>query len=598
MRIEREQADRLTRQALSVFSGGDEKILHLLMCSVGRILAKERRRNGGDEVSEPSGRSIRHIVDWMRAATIRDAPWLANLDGKGRPKKLLKYPSVDALVAEVDRDTLREAARNGALSDGAVGTEPYMDLGDGWWLVRLRTAQALDHESSIMQHCIGHGAYDAELTDPTKFFLSMRDPAGKPHVTIALASGVIEQVSGKQNASPKPQYVKRLAAFFQANGELSYLDGTNGVAADIHGCVHALADLPEVLEVSGSLWLDDDTPNAEFRLPRVIKAGGYVSINEDVFKGKLERVEARSLEMSGTKVWAGCEFKIRDTLNLRGSVVESLPDNLVLEGNLDLAGAKIRDLPKGLKVGGLLDLEVTSVQSLPDDIEVSSLKIMGTEIKSLGGIRKLDRLLASESKLRSIPADLEVEDIMDISESDVISIPEGFKINGQLTATGCKRTIILPRRLETRHADFTRSFVRIPKEFESTSTVIFRAARLSLLDRRIECGDVLSLAAAHFDVLPSVIRAREVNLDRMLATPINVIDCDIVTDVLRVSSGSDVVIGSNVKVAERIEIADSRSLIWCFPVDAALRYLKNREAFGSIEMASRYFGGHLAFNLS
>jgi hypothetical protein len=579
---------------LSIFSDADEQILQLLMCSVGRILAKERRRKGADEISEPSARAIRHIVDWMRAAISREANWLSKLDGKGRPKKLLKYPSVAALVAEVDRDMLRQAGRNSAPSNGSVGTEPYMDLGNGWWLVRLLTAQALDYESSIMQHCIGNGGYDTQLTDPIKVFLSMRDPKGKPHVTIALSSGVIEQLSGKQNASPKPRYVKQLAPFFRATGELGYLDGTHGVVADVHGCLHAFDDLPEVLDVAGPLWLDDESQNASYALPKVIKAGGYVSINEDVFHGKLECVEANSLEMSGTKVWAGCEFKIRNTLNLRGSEIERLPDNLVLEGNLDLAGAKISELPGGLKVGGLLDLEKTDIRVLPDDIEVSSLKITGTDIQSLGGIKKLDRLLAAGSKLRSLPADLSVERLLDISESDVTSIPEGFKIKGGLTATGCKRTIKLPRRLETGYADFTRSSVYIPKEFEARASVVFRASRMSLWGRRIECGETLNLAATHFDRLPDVIRAREVNLDRMLSAPIHIIDCDIETDVLRVTAHADVIIPNKVVVRERIEISQYHGVkVWVFPVDAARRYLEKRSAFEDIGEACQHFGGRL-----
>jgi hypothetical protein len=474
-----EDADTNTRQALSIFSDGDEKILHFLMCSVGRILAKERRRGVEAKAQELSWRKIRHIVDWMRAAIASNAPWLTNLDDKGRPKKLLKYPSVAAMIAEVDRDMVREAGRNGELS-AAEGTDPYMDLGDGWWLVRLLTAEALDYESSIMQHCIGNGGYDGQLADPDTLFLSLRDPAGKSHVTIALSDGSVDEISGKQNATPIPRYVKRLEPFFRSVGNLRYLDGTRGIVLDVHGCVHALVDLPDVLEVSGSLWLDHDTPDVKHRLPKVIKAGDYVSINGSVFEGKLERVEAASLEISGARVRAGCEFKVRKTLGLRRSEIELLQDNLVLEGNLDLAGAMINELPRGLKVGGLLDLEGTEIQVLPDDIEVSSLKITGTEIKSLGGIRKLDRLLAANSRLRSLPADLEVERLIDISESDVISIPEGFKIRGGLTATGCKRTIKLPSRLETGFSDFTRSSVYIPREFEAATSVVFRASRMSL----------------------------------------------------------------------------------------------------------------------
>jgi hypothetical protein len=43
-------------------------------------------------------------------------------------------------------------------------------------------------------------------------------------------------------------------------------------------------------------------------------------------------------------------------------------------------------------------------------------------------------------------------------------------------------------------------------------------------------------------------------------------------------------------VRERIEIAE----FWCFPVDAAPRYLANRAAFKDTAEACKHFGGYLA----
>ncbi|MBY3157285.1 hypothetical protein HFO56_33715 [Rhizobium laguerreae] len=591
----RESEDRMTRQGLSVFSEGNERLLQLLMCSLGRILAKERRSN--DEVETLSYREIRHIVDWLRAAVARDASWLSNVDGNGRPKKLLKYPSVAAMTAEVDRDMLREARLHGAPSDAVEGTENYMDLGDGWALIRLLTTRALDYESSIMRHCIGNGAYDDQLDTSGHLFLSLRDPARKPHVTIAVSEGKIEELSGKQNDIPKPRYLKRLASFFQSLGELSYLDGSHGVIADIHGRVYEYGDLPDVLEVAGDLRLLDDPDDQNFRLPRVIRAGGQVTIDSD-FDGQLECVEAESLSMSGAKAAKDCEFKVRKSLNLRGSVIERLQDNLTVAGNLDLAGTTITKLPSGLRVGGTLDIGGTDITVLPDDLVVSTLKISDTDIESLGSLRQFDRLLAANSKLASIPADLVIKRHIDISESAVTSIPHGFRTEGGLSATGCERMITLPRRLEIGFADFSRSSIFMPREFETATSVMFQESRMSLLGRRIVCGERLNLAATHFDVLPDVIRAREVNLDRRLATPIRAIDCDIDTDVLRVSADADVVIADHVVVRERIEIEEFRGDVWCFPVDAARRYLARRNAFKDIEAACLYFGGHLWSGIS
>jgi hypothetical protein len=238
-------------------------------------------------------------VDWLRAALANNAPWLSNLDEKGCPKKLLKFSSVAAMTAEIDRDILRAARRNGAPSDGGEGTETYMDLGEGWRLVRLLTSRALDFESSIMQHCIGNGGYDAFLDASNTVFLSLRDPHGKPHATVSVVGGKIEELSGKQNEIPQERYLKRLAPLFKSLGETAYLDGSYGIVEDIHGNVFGYGELPEVLEVSGRLWLTYSKPERKYRLPRIIKADGNVVIEDEVFEVELELVVARRLDHRG-----------------------------------------------------------------------------------------------------------------------------------------------------------------------------------------------------------------------------------------------------------------------------------------------------------
>ena len=499
-----------TSQALSVLSEGDERLHFLLMCSLGRIVAKESLGNGTSDQAEPSFRDLRHIVDWLRAAIFNDAPWLSNADDSGRPRKLLKYGTVASMVAEVDRDMLRQARRNGAPSDGLEGTELYMELGEGWCLVRLLTARALDYESSIMQHCIGAGGHDEQLADPEGMFLSLRDPSGKPHATIAVHGSDIVELSGKQNELPRTKYLKRLAPFLVKIGDMSYLDGSYGVVMDIHGKVHGHDDLPEVLEVSGDLNLLHDSPGgAKCRLPRVIKAGGAVAIEEDVFEGQLELVEAARVDVAGKGMLAKtCAFKVNQSLHLTGSDVERLQDNLVLKGNLRLFGAALTELPRGLIVGDELDIMGTDINSLPCDLSARSINMEGTDVTSLGPLRSMKDVLAQNSKLAELPEDLVVEGLIDISESEVTSIPGSIRVLGGLSATGCKH-IRLPRRLDVGHADFSRSGVYMtPGDFECTSAMTLNAARVILRGRRIVCGGELDLSATHFDRLPEVIRAQ------------------------------------------------------------------------------------------
>lgn len=581
-----------TSKALSVLSEGDERLHFLLMCSLGRILAKEPVGKATSEQAEPSFRALRHIVDWLRAAIFNDAPWLANVDEHGRPRKLLKFGTVAAMVAEVDRDMLRQARRNGTPSNGQVGTEPYMELGDGWWLVRLTTASALDYESSIMQHCIGNGGYDEQLADPSQVFLSLRDPSGKPHATIAVNEGSITELSGKQNDLPQTRYLKRLVPFFRTIGDLSYLDGSHGVVLDAAGNVYGYDELPEVLEVQGDLHLLHDTHRGpKFRLPRAIRASGAVAIEEDMFEGCLELVEAERLDVSGKGMLAtNCEFRVKGELNLSGSDIEDLPDNLAVDGNLRLKGAALTKLPNGLRVGRELDIKGTDIAALPDDLSVGSIRIEDTDVTSLGKLRLLKDLHAANSNLTHLPDDLVVERLLDISQSAVTAIPAGIQVKGGLSATGC-RHIQLPRRLDVGFADFSRSGVYMMQgDFECASGMILNAARVILRGRRLVCGGRLDLAATHYDRPPDVIRAPEINLERRLASELRLIDSDIETDVLVVSD-ADAEIGSRVVVRERIDIVGLDGGRWSFPVDGARQYLARRADFQGLVSACDHFGG-------
>jgi len=58
---------------------------------------------------------------------------------------------------------------------------------DGWYAVTLRTPEDLDAESDALGHCLGSGAYDAELAQPDiRRFVSLRDPKGVPKLTVEM----------------------------------------------------------------------------------------------------------------------------------------------------------------------------------------------------------------------------------------------------------------------------------------------------------------------------------------------------------------------------------------------------------------------------
>lgn len=153
-----------------------------------------------------------HVTDWLVTAVAAEHAWLAKVDNKGCPKKLMKCGSLERLVFEATKG-LRE--RNVKLAREVVlGLEDerfVADLGAGHTLVRLSSRAALRKEGLLMQHCIGQGGYDELLDDPNFKFLSVRDPDGKPLATLEIRGGFIRQFRAAGNADPSDA-VKDLVA--------------------------------------------------------------------------------------------------------------------------------------------------------------------------------------------------------------------------------------------------------------------------------------------------------------------------------------------------------------------------------------------------
>lgn len=74
-------------------------------------------------------------------------------------------------------------------------------------------------------------------------------------------------------------------------------------------------------------------------------------------------------------------YSYGDSLNLRGTPIQSLPDNLAVGGYLYLIDTPIQFLPDNLTVGYSLNLRGTQIQSLPDNLTVGGdLYLKGTQI--------------------------------------------------------------------------------------------------------------------------------------------------------------------------------------------------------------------------
>jgi len=76
------------------------------------------------------------------------------------------------------------------------------------------------------------------------------------------------------------------------------------------------------------------------------------------------------------------EIIVNGDLDLEGTPIQSLPNNLHVKGNLYLNGCEnLKSLPDNLHVEGFLSLEGTPIQSLPDNLRVTdTIFIKGTPL--------------------------------------------------------------------------------------------------------------------------------------------------------------------------------------------------------------------------
>ena len=374
-------------------SNGDARLGELLSYCVGRLCLSFDKA-GKDWEEALSSVDLPHIVDWLKAAIINEADWLKNVDDKNRPKKLMKFGSFEDIQKEADKAMKIANQQNSDIKLIEGDEELYMQLEDGYHLVKLLAPAALDREGSLMQHCIGGGAYDEALNNNVHYFLSLRDRYGKPHATLEINGNSLTQLQGKQNQAPNIKYTETLKPFFaEANLAINIPIKTLGYVISSEGDSYDIGNLPDGLEVGGDLDFRGVPINS---LPEGLKVGG--------------------------------------SLKLEGTPIKSLPRRLCVSGSLSLRGSSVESLPEGLKVGGDLDLERTSIKSLSRNLEVcESLSLKATVIEYLPeGLKVGGDLDLYGASIKSLPKGLEVGGYLDFRDTPVKQLPEGLKVGGKI----------------------------------------------------------------------------------------------------------------------------------------------------------------------
>lgn len=402
---------------LHAFAPQDDQVDPLLVISLGRVLLKEARA-GTSLPDIANGDQIRHIYDWLKAEVTNGAAWLSNVDEKGRPRKLMKFGDVDQILKEADKAMLKANQRAGkaALMEG--DEEIVAELADGYTLVRMLTPAALDRESKLMQHCIGNGAYDGELTKEWVRYLSLRDPAGNPHVTMDTTDlkeqMFINQIKGKQNAVPLGKYLSFLRPWFaEMKASLAYMP-ERGLMVSTSEEIYHVSELPSGFECKRDFRAHELEGN---RIPERLKVQGNMSVI--------------GYDGENTQSYLPEGLYVSGDLTIKSSMIEAISKNTIVKGSLRAGNcSNITEIGEGLTVFGDCYLMGTSIEKLPTKLTViGKLFLGGTKIKEISESSILSSLVASRSELNSVPAHIKEYDELRIDSTAVRSLPEGLSIS-------------------------------------------------------------------------------------------------------------------------------------------------------------------------
>jgi cytoskeletal protein CcmA (bactofilin family) len=439
------EGDDLVRHNIAETIGrlaDDDDVKKLAVIGIGRVLFRHHKNNGNwGDVFDAYLTEIRHVIDWLVSSVHDKDEWLLRKDAKERPLKLMKMHSIPQLVAEADKAFAKKTQKVRAVSVLPDDERLHMRLDDGYTVVRMLTPEALDRETFVMQHCIGHGSYDRYLQDENHGLYSLRDPFNHPHATIEVNGRTksLLQLRGKQNEMPISKYLKLLAPFIASEGLISGETARVGFVIGTGGIVYHTSEIPDGAEFDGTVSFlgSSENPN-DIRLPTGIMIDGDLVL-EDGFQGLLSMaatvkgdVHARGMILPDLSR----DFHFEGGLHLEGSWVGVLPDGLHIRGDLVLKHCQKVVLPRGLLIDGDLDLTSANVAELPSDIVVGkSLHLGSSTIQTLpagisvgGGV-----FLGGTKQLEEIPTGFTVGGNLMLRDSSVRRIAEDVVVGGMVS---------------------------------------------------------------------------------------------------------------------------------------------------------------------
>lgn len=455
------------------------ELSRLMSLSLGRVLDNyERRGESWEELV--SDDDVRHIVDWLDAARLENADWLKRVDSEGRPKKLMKFSTVRQIVAEADKAMQKANQRLGNLNLLQGEEEVYFALENGYNIIRMLTPAALDRESSLMQHCIGQGAYDRRLADASMLYLSLRDRHGKPHITMEarIQSSRIKviQFQGKQNKPPIYDYIKELKPWLRAEKPLIPLRNIPEIAIGDDGEIHLVYELPsrftttqetllalpadapvlDYLHVKGDMNTVLSTADQEkirqqpappnsaniktttlVRLPKTLIVDGHLNVKNNIGEIPEGTIVGGALTVSSTghihSIGANCKIggllALGSASGSPGYDQDHLPSGLDVGGILSLSNSRIKRLPNDIKIAGLA-VGGGELERLPSHLtSYSILHLSGTKIPTIPEGMEIKKLVIENQKIRKLPSKIFQNELIQLKKCDIDTIPKGWNLS-------------------------------------------------------------------------------------------------------------------------------------------------------------------------
>ena len=228
------------------------------------------------------------IAGYLSAGRLNHwADWYADKRNPTRRGVDLMQLSAGDMVHKINEWEQHNADRD--VAERLDGGKVLKTLANGWTVRELEPAD-LEFEGNEMGHCVGGEGYRRAVENGHTKIISLRDPQGHPHATMELETNmrvrpgepgryVIEQVQGKSNEIPKPEYQAMLKDWITGLPE--------GDRPSWKNEVEEISDLNEIVNPED----DDDphgwggyAPHGDYGIPLPPRQTDYDSVISDLHR--------------------------------------------------------------------------------------------------------------------------------------------------------------------------------------------------------------------------------------------------------------------------------------------------------------------------